>query len=105
MIIVFLIACGSTDPDGDGTPEVVVTAFRMERDADEVRVMTLDAFQAAATQHAPFEALSDEWHASFAARAVIATAGPLSAAASDDVIFGAWADDGTGALWLLRNRP
>lgn len=101
------VGSGSTlaDIDGDGTPEVVVTAFRMERDADEVRVMTLDAFQAAATQHAPFEALSDEWHASFAARAVIATAGPLSAAASDDVIFGAWADDGTGALWLLRNRP
>lgn len=93
------------DLDGDGTPEVVVTTARTIGESDEVRVLSLGAFESVQTRSGPASEATALWQRKLDGRAVVAAAGDVDGDAVDEVVLGLWRDDGSGELLLLRRTP
>ena len=90
------------DLDGDGSPEVVVTSARTVGELDEVRVLSLGAFEAAQSRGGALGEATPLWQQGLKGRAVVAAAGDLDGNGADEVVLGLWQPDGTGELLVLR---
>lgn len=86
------------DIDGDGKPEVLTSTTRAIGDTDELRIITLAAFES--LKEGPVM-----WQKSINGRALMAAAGDLDGDGVDEVVLGTWFDAGTGELLVLKRAP
>ncbi len=93
------------DLDGDGSPEVVVTSARTWGDSDEVRVVSLGAFESAQARGGHVSEAPALWQRKLDGRAIVAASGDLDGDAVDEVVLGVWREDGSGELVVLRRAP
>lgn len=93
------------DLDGDGSPEVVVTNARATGDVDEVRVLSLGAFESTQARGGQITEAPTLWLRRLEGRAVLAASGDLDGDSVDEVVLGIWREDGTGELAVLRRLP
>lgn len=93
------------DLDGDGSPEVVVTSARSWGDSDEVRVVSLGAFESAQARGGHVSEAPALWQRKLDGRVVVAASGDLDGDAVDEVVLGVWREDGNGELVVLRRVP
>jgi hypothetical protein len=101
------VGAGSTlaDFDGDGTPEVIVSGARMTPDGDEVRVLSLGAFESAQVRSGSIVETSATWSRKVDGRVILAGNGDLDGDGIDEVILVSWLADGTSEFSLLRRAP
>lgn len=101
------VGSGSTlaDLDGDGTPELVVSASRSTGDTDELRAVALAAFEAAQARGVHLGEVPTLWQGKLEGRAILAAAGDLDGDGADEIVLGVWREDGTGELSVLRKTP
>jgi hypothetical protein len=115
------VGTGSTlfDPDGDGAPDVLVSSATTTGNTDELRLLSLAAFEAlqvrggqsgssgaAAAGAAVLDAssaaeLSALWESPAKGRVMTATAADLDGDGREEALLGAWFSDGKGALLVL----
>ncbi|MGV3625339.1 MAG: VCBS repeat-containing protein [Archangium sp.] len=98
------VGSGSTlvDFDGDGSPELVVTTARSTGELDEMRVVSLGAFESAQARGGSVNEAPAAWQRKLEGRAVTATRGDLDGDGAEEAVLGVWREDGTGELVVLR---
>lgn len=101
------VGSGSTlaDLDADGAPEVIATSARTTADTDEVRVISLGAFESAQARGGHLNEAAAAWQKKIDGRAIVAASGDLDGDGVDEVVLGTWSSDGTGELLVLRRAP
>lgn len=98
------VGSGSTlvDLDGDGSPELAVTSARTSGEVDEVRVVSLGAFESAQARGGLVSEAPAMWQRKLEGRAVVATSGDLDGDGAEEAVLGVWREDGSGELVVLR---
>lgn len=101
------VGAGSTlaDFDGDGTPEVIVTNARSLGDGDEVRVLSLGAFESVQSRGGNIAEASALWSRKLEGRVVLAAPGDLDGDGVDEVVLGSWLTDGSCEFVVIRRSP
>lgn len=101
------VGCGSTlaDLDGDGAPEVVASSSRSTGEVDELRVVSLGAFESAQARGGQLNEAAVAWQKKVEGRVIVAANGDLDGDGVDEVVLGTWASDGSGELLVLRRAP
>lgn len=90
------------DLDGDGSAEVVLTSAKTTGEVDEVRVVTLGAFEAAQARNGAAAEMTAAWQRKLDGRAVVAASGDLDGDGADEVVLATWRRDGSSELLVLR---
>lgn len=91
------------DLDGSGSGAVVVTSPKTFGDVDEVRVLSVAAFEALQARSGLLAEAPVLWQQALKGRAVVAAAGDLDGDGADEVVLGLWGADGTsGELGVLK---
>jgi hypothetical protein len=101
------VGSGSTvaDFDGDGECEVLLTSRRTVGNADEMSILSLDAFVAAQTRHENHHQVPTLASQTIEGRAVIAAAGDLDGDGREEVVLGLWLENSSGELLVVRRGP
>ncbi len=101
------VGCGSTlaDFDGDGTAEVVVTTARSTTDTDEVRVVSLGAFESTQARGGHVNEAAVAWQKKLEGRVILAASGDLDGDGFDEVVLGTWLNDTSAEFLVLRKSP
>lgn len=101
------VGSGSTlvDLDGDGTVELALTSARTSGEVDEVRVVSLGAFESAQARGGLGNEAPALWQRKLEGRAVVATSGDLDGDGAEEAVLGVWREDGSGELVVLRRVP
>jgi hypothetical protein len=101
------VGAGSTlaDFDGDGAPEVIVTGPRTTAEGDEVRVLSLGAFESAQVRSGSINETSAVWTRKLDGRVILAANGDLDGDGVDEVVLVSWLADGSSEFSVLRRAP
>lgn len=99
-------ATALADLDGDGAAELLTTSARFSPEPDEVRVVSIADVESTQARNAPLLEAKPLWVGPTpAGRAIVAASGELDGAVGDEVLLGAWLNDGSGELQLVRRVP
>lgn len=99
------------DLDGDGLPEVVLSAPRYQADPDELRVVSATQLEARGQRELErprpdVAEVPSLWQGTVGrGRAVVMATGALEPGDAEQVVVGLWQADGAGELVLLRRQP
>lgn len=101
------VGCGSTlaDLDGDGAPEVIVTSARSFGEGDEVRVLSLGAFESTQARGGNVNEAAVSWQKKLEGRAILAASGDLDGDGVDEVVLGTWTANENGEFLVMRRSP
>jgi len=101
------LGAGTTlaDLDGDGTPEVIATGPRTTFDGDELKVMSLGAFESAQARNGNATETTPLWVRKVEGRVLCGGAGDLDGDGVDEVVFGSWLADGSSEFTVVRGSP